>query len=238
MAVLDNWVRLPFEKHWKLYVTSIPYDIQIIGGESIDAGFDQNDTISKADICRVALKQLSSIKPAILQMSGSSLTTKNYNSMLVLVSITRDQENLPKWRYALQIFTKCASVTVFVFGTCIFSAVTLLAMPMAQMVVVLIVAAGIGSRFITGGIVSEIAKAEPMMHVVANEEQEAMEAIAQIFELQQKPDMHFQVEVEGQIFIDGKRVGQRSQWYRRILGVLAGAYDLRKVKPYSMSDEE
>ncbi|RDW78263.1 hypothetical protein BP5796_06115 [Coleophoma crateriformis] len=239
IAVIDNWSHLPFEKHWKFYISSIPYDVEVTGGEAIDADFGQSQTeqLPAADMVGLALKQLSTVKPAAIRLTVSSLPTQHRSSILVMVSVAHDLQNLPRWRSGLQILAKCGSVIVFVFGTCIFSAVSLLAMPMVQMVVVLILAAGIGSRLIAKAIVAEITKTEPMVHVVTNDESQAFEAIAEIFRLQQKPDMNFQVEVKGQIFVDGKRVGKRSQWHRRILGVLASTYDLRKVKPYDMSNK-
>jgi hypothetical protein len=223
VTILDNWAQLPFIKHWKLYVTSIPYEIKVTGGESITSDFGEGSV-------GLATKQLKTVKPASLRITGSRLKTMHRNSVLVLVSIARTAKEKTFWRSLFQVFSKTASVTVFVFGTCVLSAVTLLAMPMAQLALMLILAAGIGSRAISGGIVNAVTKNEPMIHVITENEKEAYEVIREVFYHQQRLETNFQVEIKGHVFVDGRRVAKRSLWYRRILGVMASPFDLRKVK--------
>ena len=94
-------------------------------------------------------------------------------------------------------------------------------MPMAQLVLMLILAAGVGSRVISGGIVTAVARNEPMIHIITENEEESFKMMTEIFALQQQPHTKFQVELQGYIFDEGRRVVKRSLWYRRVLGVIA-----------------
>lgn len=142
-TVLDNWAYLPFKRNWKLYLTSVPYDIEVAGGEHIAS---ESKKAASSTVLKLGPKHLSTIRAGSFRIVGSRLATQHRSSMLVLVSVVRSSQEKPVWRAAFQVFTKAASITVFVFGTCVLSAVSLLAMPMAQMVTMLIVLAGIGSR--------------------------------------------------------------------------------------------
>ncbi|KAF4625809.1 hypothetical protein G7Y89_g12354 [Cudoniella acicularis] len=243
-AILDNWAQLPFKKHWKLYISDIPYDFEVRGGQRItsDSSSDSEQFPAQAGEPMLALtiNKLKTLKPAGLRLIGPKLHTKPRNSVLVLVSVARDIHEKTFWRSVFQVFTKSASITVFVFGTCVLSAVTLLAMPMAQLVLMMVLAAGVGSRVISGGIVSAISKNEPMIHVIGESEEEAFKIMTEIFSLQQRPEVKFQVELNGHIFVEGCRVAKRSSWYRRIFGVMANAFDLQsapKVKEYAWGDD-
>jgi hypothetical protein len=237
-TILDNWAQLPFRHHWKLYISSIPYDIEVTGGEPITSDFDNGSTHAADDALGIAIKQLKTIKPGSVQItSGSSkLTTKHRNAILVLVSVARNHHEKTFWRTLFQVFTKALSVTVFVFGTCVLSAVSLLAMPMAQLVLMMILAAGVGSRVIAGGIVTAVAKNEPMLHVITENEEDAFKVMAEIFELQQQTE--FQLELDGHIFCAGRRVAKRSGWFRRVLGVMASPFDMRRAKKHVNDVEE
>ena len=75
-----------------------------------------------------------------------------------------------------------------------------------------------------------------MIHIITENEEESFKVITEIFCLQQRPETNFQVEIKGHIFVEGRRVAKRSFWYRRILGVMASPFDLRKVKERTWDD--
>jgi hypothetical protein len=80
-----------------------------------------------------------------------------------------------------------------------FAAVALLALPMAQMILMLVVGSGIIGRVLVGNIVSAIKQQNSFLHVIANSEQEAAGFVARIFEDQKRPGMRtkFQIEIDG-----------------------------------------
>jgi len=236
--MLDNWAQLPFREHWKLYITSIPYNVEVSGGDVITSDFEQNslrDAPSEKtseEMVGLAIEQLKTVRPGSLRVVGSKLATHPRSSVLVLVSVARKDNDKTLWRSLFQVFTKALSITVFVFGTCVLSAVSLLAMPMAQLVLMLILAAGVGSRVISGGIVTAVAKNEPMIHVITDTKADAFKVMTEIFALQQQPKTKFQIELQGHIFVEGKRVAKRSLWIRRVLGVIASPYSLVKAEKH------
>lgn len=162
--------------------------------------------------------------------------------MLIMVSTARNSsyDSQATWRFAFQIFAKAASVTVFVFGTCVLAAVTLLAMPMAQMVAMLILAAGLGSRTVARGITARYSQSGSLLHVISASEKQTLGVIFEIFKLQRELARRaeggeakragFQVEIGGHVFVDGRRVARRSAWYRSIFGVLARPFELRDME--------
>lgn len=121
-------------------------------------------------------------------------------------------------------------MAVFVTGTAFFASVTLLSLIIAVVVLTITLAAGIFGRAIASGIVSHVAKTEPMIHIISGTKEEAYRAIGEILKLKSNDGSPFQVEINGQILIDERRVATRSWLKVAILGVLAEPYDI--VKPY------
>ncbi|KAL9102388.1 MAG: hypothetical protein Q9163_002454 [Psora crenata] len=231
ILVTENLTQSPFKDTWKLFVSDIPYDVNIRNGDSILRKLENPDASANQ-----VLRQLGSLKAGTVELHGSKQYTRPRNAVLIMVSVTnRGQVN---YRSALlRLFSKCASIATYVTGTALFASVQFLALPVAVMTLTLILAAGVFGRAITGWIVSGVSKTEPLIHVIVNTRQEAQHVIARILSLDhygtQKPSGNevrkVQVELGGHVFVSQRRVGSRSPWYLTILGVLAEPFDLRKV---------
>jgi hypothetical protein len=156
---------------------------------------------------------------------GSTLKTPTRNSVMVMVSIVGQQ----KWEPIWQRLSKAFSVTVFVFGTAVFACVTLLSLIMAVVVLTLTLAAGIFGRAITSWIVSHVAGTVPMIHIISQDRSEALQAIAGILSLKSNDGMPFQVEINGHILVNERRVATRSMLKVAMFGVLAEPYDLAEL---------
>ena len=223
VAIIDSWAQLPFDHYAKLYLSDLRNEYSLENGEHILNNLEDN------------LRQLGTLKPGDLHIEGSHESTSARNTLLVIISIARDinstgGRNTPFWRHGLQILLKLGTIIIYVFGTSIFAAVTLLALPMAQMVLIIVVGAGILARVITGNIASSILQQDSLFHVIASNEADAVEIVRQAFKEQSDLDAEtkFQIEIEGHIFIGQVRVAKRSVWRRRFLGVLASPYDITR----------
>ncbi|KAH7083744.1 hypothetical protein FB567DRAFT_446817 [Paraphoma chrysanthemicola] len=223
-AITDNLVQLPFRKQHKLYVSRVPYKLTISGGESILT--DPLRARSEPDNIGRALKHMETMPAGKVSFSGSTQYTQPRNTVLVMVSISGNTRLASVSRLA----SKAISIAVFVTGTAMFASVTLVAINMAILVLVLVLSAGGFSRAIAGWLVRRISEKEPMIHVIVNSEEEANQAMCRILKLRLIEDVEgyndVQVEIDGHIFVNGRRVATRSKWYVAVLGVLANPYDL------------
>jgi hypothetical protein len=107
------------------------------------------------------LRQLGTLEPGNLYLVGSYEPTPARNRLLILVSVARDRSGghgpqTSLLRYSIQVFLKLGALTIYVFATSMFAAVALLALPMAQMILMLVVGSGIIGRVLVGNIVSAI----------------------------------------------------------------------------------
>jgi hypothetical protein len=153
---------------------------------------------------------------------------------MILISITRDgHEGSPQTSglcYGLQVFLNLGSITIFVFATSVFAAVTHLSLPMSQIILMLVVSSTIISRVLVRKIVDSINHQRKFLHIIVANKNEAGEVLAVIVEGQQgsSDSPGYQIEIDGNIFIDGMRIKSRSTWIRRILGLMARPYDIRR----------
>ena len=238
-SILSNWARLPFQKQWKFYVSDVPYDVTVTGGcnilepgaPSTPRSYIDNEAAAGKSVATI-LKQLATVRPGNVRIQGFPIHTKPRNNILVLVSVTRESNSYrASWWAGLEVFSQAVSVTVFVLATSVFASVTILAMPMAQMILLLFLGAGIGTRVIVGGLVAAIARTKPLIHVIAGSELEAHNVIMELFAMQKLEwTSEFQIELDGHIFVDCQRVGKRSRWWRRLFGLMARTYDIRGRK--------
>lgn len=229
-AVAENWAQFPFKESWKLFVSDIPYDVNIWGGDSIVPNLEN----SSANANQV-LRQLASLKAGTVTFNGSKQYTRPRNAVLVMVSVA--DQGRDRYPTLLRLFSKCASIATFVTGTAVFASVQLLALPVAVMTLTVVLAAGTFGRAITGWIVSGVSKTEPLIHVIVDTTQEAQHVIARVLSLDKYGSQEtggnevrkIQVELGGHVFVSQRRVGRRSPWHIRTLGVLAEPFDLRTV---------
>jgi hypothetical protein len=234
VAVADSWASLPFDHYAKLYVSDLRNDYGVQGGRSFLLDADVDGKVTKAETITANLKQLGTLEPGTLNIVGSYEPTTARNRLLILITIARDGRDTggPKTsiaRYAIQVFLKLGAITIYVFATSLFAAVLLLALPMAQMILMLIVGSGVLGRVLVGNIVSAVKRQASFLHIVAHSEQEAAGFVARIFEDQKSSRGNrtkFQIEIDGHVFVDQVRIKSRSAWPVRLLGVLARPYDL------------
>lgn len=228
-SFIENYVQLPFSKHFKLLISDIPYDIQFSNGDNIVDALDQ----SGRAIERV-LKHLSTLKAADLLLRGrAKTTTEPKNTVLVMVSVI-DNLNEQRINAFWRLLSKACSIAIFVTGTAFFASVQLLALPMAVMVLVLVLSAGVFGRAIATWIVTGVDKTEPMIHVIANTTTEASRIIGEVLKLDKDVNLeggkrNVQIEIQGHVFVGCRRVAKRSGLWVGILGVMAHPFDLRTV---------
>ncbi|KAI9779650.1 MAG: hypothetical protein M1816_003455 [Peltula sp. TS41687] len=221
-AVTENYVQLPFIETYKFYISSVAYHISTVGGESIIDYFKEGKA---ADNVAIALHQLNTLKTAHLTIRGSRQYTRSRNSVMVMVSVAGDTRFGSLWR----LLSKSLSIGVYVTGTALFASVTLLSLQMAVLVLTLNLSAGVFGRAIAGWVVSRVSETEPIIHVISHTRHEAYQAVAEILCIRSDDGTPFQVEVNGHIFLDQRRVVKRSWWPVAFLGVIAEPYDLRKA---------
>lgn len=211
-------------------MSDVPYDVTIREGDSILPKFEDSNASAKQ-----VLHQLASVKAGEAILHGSKQFTRPRNAILVMISVASKGDN--RSRSFLRLISKCFSIGVFVFGTATFASAQLIALPVATLALTLILAAALVARAITGWIVAGVNKAEPLIHVIVNTTQEAQSLIGRILSIddydgrntEENKSRKVQVELGGHVFVEQRRVGARSRWYLRILGVLAEPFDLRKV---------
>ncbi|KAH7312528.1 hypothetical protein B0I35DRAFT_437225 [Stachybotrys elegans] len=242
VAIAENWAQLPFEQQTKLYISDVPYNIKVTGGEDVTAELKAAGTLGSGAMTRdeemaqnigQVLSQLGTVKAGTVRITDSVIHTSPRNAILVMVSVIR--ESIGWKRSVLRIFIKCCSLGVFVMGTALFASAQLLSMLMAVMGLTILLAAVVFSRAIATLIIAAVDLYEPMVHVMVNSESEANQVIAKIMMLTSRDDSDrrqtrdIQVEIDGHVFANCRRVATRSKWYMTVLGIMGSPYDLAKV---------
>ena len=234
-SVAENWTQLPFAQQWRLFVSDVPYNVEIKDGDDIMEQLPANeDKVSRS------LSRLSRLQAATVLIRGSRVQTRAVNTVMIMVSVVATEKPLGSLR---RLMTKMSSIGVFVTGTAFFAAVQLLALPMAILVLTLILAAGVFGRGFANWIVTRIDQEEPLVHIIVKDTQEAHTVISKILELDsrgglvetdlaeegRKGGRLLQVEIGGHVFIRRRRVAHRSSWHVKTWGIMASPFDLRKV---------
>ena len=227
-AIIENYAQLPFIRQYRFFVSSIPYQVEVVGGEKIL----HNVTRGKVDDnvkeeMRFMMRQMQTLRTAKVFNHGSSGFTAARCSVTVLVSVIG---KTPKTSF-LRLFSKAASITVFVCGTAIFAAVTLLSLEAAVMILTLLLCGGIFGRALAGGMVSVMSNDEPLIHAIVPAEHECEVVSAILREKAFHPDQDFQIEINGNIFVGQQRITRRrwGPWYVRFWGVKSKPFNLVQV---------
>ena len=225
---------LPFDIYATVYLTDIPGDYQAHHEAHI---LEDNRRSLTELISTTKLGQLQPLKLGTLRNLGATApTTPNDTKFMVLISIARDNHKdspqASSARYGLQIVLNLVSITIFVFAISVSAAVTLLALPISQMILMPVVGSAILSRVLVHGIVANIQKQGRFLHIVVTTEDEASEVLAVVFNSPQgfRDSKPYQIEIKGNIFIDGIRIKSRTPWTRRMLGIMASPYEIGKIK--------
>lgn len=105
---------------------------------------------------------------------------------------------------------------------------------MATFVLACILGAGVFGRAITSWIVTGIETADPMVHFVADSDDEAYHMLARLFMIgrvgmSDNMTRQIQIEINGQVFLDRRRVASRSSWIPRLMGILTSPYNLARA---------
>ncbi|CAN9346982.1 unnamed protein product [Alternaria alternata] len=237
--MMDNYVQLPFEKQWRLCLSDVPYDLTVLGGDDITnhlAG-QKHET----ENVKTALKQLKSFKTGTVKFTGRQQSRADaINTLFVQVSVTSHSHN---WRRTFtRSLSKITSIAVFIVGTACFASAQLLSIAIATFILTCVLGAGVFSRAITSWIVAGIETADPMLHFVADEDEEAYYVLARLFMINlddtAKPTRRkVQVELGGNIFVDRRRITTRSPWPARFLGILTSPYDVARAVYKTKEDD-
>ncbi|KAL9615812.1 MAG: hypothetical protein Q9160_009240 [Pyrenula sp. 1 TL-2023] len=196
--------------------------IAVNGGESITTCFRASEAEENVG---TSLHQLDTLRSATVTIEGSQQFTQSRNATFILVSIVGDT----RLRSLSRLISKASSIAVFVAGMATFASASLLSLVLVSGALTMILAAGVFGRAIAGWIVDMISKNEPMIHIIADSHKEAYRAVTEILTLRPTDGGHFQVLMDGHVFINERRDAQRTRWWVNLLGVLAEPFDLRRV---------
>ncbi|OAL42538.1 hypothetical protein IQ07DRAFT_362005 [Pyrenochaeta sp. DS3sAY3a] len=230
-AAIDNYVQLPFEKQWRLCLSDVGYDFTVVGGDRISNHLSGQKT--EIENIKTALKQLKSLKAGTVRFKDRPVChTEARNVLFVQVSVTSHSHNWSKT--FTRSLSKITSIAVFIVGTACFASAQLLSIAMATFVLTCVLGAGVFGRAITSWIVAGIQTAEPMVHFVADNSEEAHYILARLFmigpdDIEGSGMRPIQVEMRGHVFLDQRRITSRSPWPSRLLGILTTPYDIKAI---------
>jgi hypothetical protein len=230
-SIIENLVRLPFRAQYKFYVSDVPYEITLERGDSVLHLGIAND-----------LRQLPTLRFARVRFADRQIFTNPRQSMVITVSVVG--VNNTATRAILRLCSKALNIGVFIMGTFMFASVTLVPVPMALLLLVVLLSASIFGRAIVGWLVRVVSSSDPFIHVITEDEMAANHAVKAIFgtrfeDFGEAPAARkVQVEFEGHIFVDGRRVFRRSPWYVHILGVMSKPWNLLSLKQGQCEETE
>jgi hypothetical protein len=189
----------------------------------------------------IALKQLPSLKVGTAIVAGCRQRATPRNTLFIIVSITNHSND---WLNTfLRSCSKLVSIGVFIVGTACFASVQLLSIAMATFVLFFVLAAGVFGRAIASWIVIGIEKSDPMIHFVADTNKEAHYVLARLFsinlvvaETNTPAQRKIQIELDGHVFLDKRRLLRRSPWPVRMLGIIASPFDLAGTSQTGKTD--
>lgn len=240
-AVAENWSNLPFDQQWRLFVSDVPYRVEIRDGDDI-----MNQLSTSEESVSRSLQRLGRLRAGRVIHKGSRVKTQAVNTVIIMVSVVAHDST---FRSVKRLVTKMSSLGVFVTGTAFFAAVQLLALPMAVMVLTFILAAGVFGRGFANWIVTRIDREEPVIHIIVKDAKEAHQVISRILELDDKdlPDEYamtddkarrlIQIEIGGHVFVKHRRVAHRSRWHVLVWGIMADPFDLRHIGEDALDTE-
>ena len=142
--------------------------------------------------------------------------------MLLVISVETEDKRSPIWLTVARLITKAGGITIFVFATSVFAAVALLALPMTQMLLTVIMGAGVFGRAITSGLVTAVDEEMTLMHLIASNKTAADQILVNIMKMQpEDSSLSYVLEVNGKLWVHQKCVGLSKYWKRKLLGLFA-----------------
>jgi hypothetical protein len=152
-AIADNYVQMPFKHQWKLFISDIPYEVSVDGGDNITNWNHGGNSVG------VALRQLGTLKTGKLSLIGSHARARPRNSFIVMISVPQDSAaNLNSFLKAL---SKVCSIGVFAVGTALFASSQFLSLLMACMAITVILCAAVFGRQLRVGLSWASSKVSP-----------------------------------------------------------------------------
>ncbi|KAI8265544.1 hypothetical protein K4K58_011222 [Colletotrichum sp. SAR11_239] len=221
VAIVDGYINIPFHEHWKVYITR--QDVTLNGSDT--SAPEEGNFLLDGFKDKMMKESIKTAEP-----KWNAVDRHNYGSsrpsrqMLVVISVSQDDKRPPYWLSGLRLFFRAGGLTCYVFATSVFAAVTLLAMPMAQMVLMVIVGSGFFSRAVVQKMVKTMYQEKPVMHLIAADEQTADRMLTDIMQMKgdtARSSSSYVFEVDGKLWIQQVCVGLGRLWKRRLFGLLA-----------------
>ncbi|KAJ5014902.1 hypothetical protein K4K57_000835 [Colletotrichum sp. SAR 10_99] len=201
VAIVDGYINIPFHEHWKVYITR--QDVTLNGSDT--AAPEEGNFLLDGFKDKMMKESIKTAEP-----KWNAVDRHNYGSsrpsrqMLVVISVSQDDKRPPYWLSGLRLFFRAGGLTCYVFATSVFAAVTLLAMPMAQMVLMMIVGSGFFSRAVVQKMVKTMYQEKPVMHLIAADEQTADHMLTDIMQMKgdtARSSSSYVFEVDGKLWI-------------------------------------
>ncbi|KAF6807105.1 hypothetical protein CSOJ01_08372 [Colletotrichum sojae] len=224
VAIVDGYINLPFREQWKVYITRqnatlVGRDIGAFGETRFELDGIGSNAIE--DAMKNALPRPDAVEAGTASDAGSPPGRQ----VLVVISVSQDDKRQPYWLSGLRLFFRAGSIVCYVFATSVFAAVTLLAMPMAQMVLTVIVGSGFFSRAVVQKMVKTVYDERPVVHLIAEDKRTADRMLADVMRTGLEPEdasSSYVFEVDGKLWIRQVCVGVTKRWKRWLFGVMAG----------------
>ncbi|KAI8168177.1 hypothetical protein K4K49_005095 [Colletotrichum sp. SAR 10_70] len=201
VAIVDGYINIPFHEHWKVYITR--QDVTLNGSDT--SAPEEGNFLLDGFKDKMMKESIKTAEP-----KWNAVDRHNYGSsrpsrqMLVVISVSQDDKRPPYWLSGLRLFFRAGGLTCYVFATSVFAAVTLLAMPMAQMVLMVIVGSGFFSRAVVQKMVKTMYQEKPVMHLIAADEQTADRMLTDIMQMKgdtARSSSSYVFEVDGKLWI-------------------------------------
>ncbi|KAJ4997726.1 hypothetical protein K4K48_006542 [Colletotrichum sp. SAR 10_66] len=201
VALVDGYINIPFHEHWKVYITR--QDVTLNGSDT--SAPEEGNFLLDGFKDKMMKESIKTAEP-----KWNAVDRHNYGSsrpsrqMLVVISVSQDDKRPPYWLSGLRLFFRAGGLTCYVFATSVFAAVTLLAMPMAQMVLMVIVGSGFFSRAVVQKMVKTMYQEKPVMHLIAADEQTADRMLTDIMQMKgdtARSSSSYVFEVDGKLWI-------------------------------------
>jgi hypothetical protein len=216
-------VNLPFEERWKVHVSQQHITLSNPGGISHivpDRHSNEHDTIE--EMLKHATPNPDEISFEVPNTEEAPHTAPDRREMLVVISVSTDDKRSPYWRAGLRLFLRAGAITIYVFATSVFAAVSLLALPMAQMILMVILGVGFFSRAIVQGLVLAMYKEKPIMHLITEDRDTANAIMEKILHMQpvDPTTSSYVLEINGKLWAHQLCVGFARRWRRFLFGSL------------------
>lgn len=222
LAIADGWISLPFDEHWRVYIAQHNVSLRISPSEK---QITMETALSESNNMEEIKKQATpsgaySVIPIVSE--GAPKSTRSSRQMLVVVSVSMDDKCSPRWKTGLRLLFRVGGVTIYVFSTSIFASVSLPALPMAQMVLMVVIGAGYFSRATFQGLVLVRCKETPIMHLIAEDKDTANRMMATIMQMQSEDSSSSYVfEVDGKVWAQQVCIKLTKRWKKRLFGSFA-----------------